>query len=193
MSNISSTTTEPSYPPVLTKADFVRRYKRGEFGNASPTWHTPHEFIESNYSGLVHLRNRVVGGTTHYNLAPSKVIVLWNAQMYPELWYASGMAPHHCNVIQGEVQVMPSIGGITLMYSTVPGLPMREALAQETQYARGIIALCHLQRFLCPSSYQWLHTLLARYPGHVVEFSTFSRNWGTLPHYNTVFWEVRNY
>lgn len=173
------------YPPVLTKADFVRRYKAGEFGNHAPTWNTVKELEESGYKGEVHLRNRVAGGATFYNLSVRMAVHLWKGK--ERGYYCSGMAPHQYNLVQGELQD----GNIT--FTTEVGLPMREALAKRTQHARGIIANILLQQFMCPNSWEWLQVLLYRYPGHVIEFSTFSRNWGTLPNYNTVFWEIRLY
>ena len=61
------------------------------------------------------------------------------------------------------------------------------------QWARGIMALALLRRYLCPNSYDWMMTLLDRYPDHIVEFNTYSVNWGVLPGFNTAFWEVRLY
>ncbi len=181
------------YPPVKTKSDFVRRYKAGEFGNHSPTWNTLKEFhraTPSNSKGLFHLRCRTPGGATYYNLSESEVDYYWH-KVNPTDYYISGMAPHDKNLIQGEVQTI--YGDLQLTCSTVPNKPMRDALAEHTQLARGIIAVSILKHFLCPNSYEWLNILLSRYPGHVVEFSTFSVNWGTLPNYNTSFWEVRLY
>src|SRR4029079_14257562 len=59
--------------PVLTKGDFVQRYKQGEFGNASPTWNTFDEYLAANYSGQLHIRNRVAGGPSWYNVPSDRV------------------------------------------------------------------------------------------------------------------------
>ena len=181
------------YPPVLSKADFVRRYQKSEFGNRSPTWDTVLEFLLSgvgaNPNKRFHLRNKVAGGETYYNV--DWEFVNWFYRTNDESdYYVSEMAPHHHNLIQGEVALLPEI---TLRYSSAPDVPTREALAIGEKHQSGIIALLTLKYYLCPNSYDWLHVLLERYPGHVVEFSSFSCNWGTLPHYNTVFWEVRRY
>lgn len=176
--------------PVLTKCDFYKRFSAGEFGNRGPIWKTPEELLDANYRGKVHLRNKTVGGATHYNLEVSAAIEQWKTQSKLQDFICAGMAPHHCNLIQGEVALLPEI---TLRYSSAPDVPMREALALGEKHQSGIIALLTLKYYLCPNSYDWLHVLLERYPGHVVEFSSFSCNWGTLPHYNTVFWEIRAY
>lgn len=191
--------------PVLTKQDFVGRYKAGEFGNASPTWSSFGEFLllaekylyPERIPGFYHLRNRVAGGATHYNLHWSACVAKWIEQEDKRQWYASEMAPHQHNLIQGEVcQTHPGSGryGLDLTYTLVKDCPMREAMAKGQQHTSGLKAQFMLKYYLCPNSYEWLNELLNRYPYHVVEFSTFSVKWGTLfPLYNTVFWEVRSY
>lgn len=181
---------ERSYPPVLTKRDFTRRYAAGEFGNASPTWHDPVEFGSQVRPGLFHLRNRVAGGATHYDLPWRTAYSLWLSMEDPTGWYVSGMAPTEGTLIQGEVMTTPR--GLYLYYTTV-AKPMRAALAERAESVEGIIALSLLRFYLCPNSYEWLSVLLERYPGHVVEFSTYDREWGTIPGFNTVYWEVRQY
>jgi hypothetical protein len=187
-----------SFPPVLTKKDFVRRYAAGEFGNASPTWNTIEEFNRSGYTGLVHLRNRVAGGPTWYDTKAGHVDGLFHSLTYgaeplvkPEDIYFSGMAPTAATQIQGEVMQSPA--GLYLYYTRV-AKPMRDALREHSAEAVGIMAAHLLRHYLCPNSLEWMHTLLDRYPYHVVEFSTYSTKWGTLaPKFNTVFWEVRAY
>jgi hypothetical protein len=71
---------------------------------------------------------------------------------------------------------------------------MRIALQEGGQHAHGLRASGLIKQHLCPNSQEWLEMLLERYLEHVIEFSTYSRKWGTLwPSYNTVFWEVRAY
>ena len=66
--------------------------------------------------------------------------------------------------------------------------------AIEVSYSlRGLSATQILQAKMNDLSWQWLNYLLEEYPDHVVEFSCFSKCWGTVPGYNTVFWEVRRY
>lgn len=188
-------------PPVLSKRDFVERYRRGEFGNASPTWNTVDDFllIVQGHKGFIpsyewperfHLRNRNAGGVTYYNLYWSELIARWCEQEDKEDWYASAMAPHDRGTIQGEV--MRTTQGLYLYYASAKK-PMREALAEEGKEATGIIAVSLLREYLCPNSYEWLNVLLDRYPDHIVEFSSFEVEWGTLPGFNSVFWEVRKY
>lgn len=174
---------------VNTKADFVRRYKAGEFGNHAPTWNYPTELEAADYKGKVHLRSRVAGGVGHYNLSVQEALKRWWANGSRE-WYCSGMAPHEHNLVQGELLVD---GGWFFTFSDVVGKPMREALAIGTKSVQDIIAISMIKHFMCPNSWDWLQVLLERYPGHVIEFTIFNTYWGTLPRYNTVFWEIRNY
>jgi hypothetical protein len=183
------------YAPVLTKRDFVRRFLADEFGNRGPNWNTLNEFLDSGYKGLVHIRNRVAGGPTfydvrHYNVA-DKWLWLTGYKGYDARdFYLAGMAPTKRTLFQGEV--MRSYQGLYLYYSTV-AKPMRDSLKEGGRDVSGIIAVGLLRHYLCHRSYEWLMELLDRYPNHVVEFSTYGVNWGTVPGFNTVFWEVRNY
>jgi len=186
--------------PVLTKADFVRRYELGEFGNHSPTWKNVLQFIYDssvNPKGrrLFHLRNRIVGGPTYYNLTADELVALVaNLRgLDPEdvkNFYISEMCPTEKTVLQGEVCL--GCWGYNLTYTRV-AKPMRDALCEECWFAKGLVAKQVLEGSLCPNSLNWLNYLLEEYPDHVVEFSTFSVDWGTLPSFNTVFWEVRKY
>ena len=188
--------------PVKTKADFVRRYNRGEFGNASPTWPTVQDWAADpnghgtkgwNGPRLFHLRNRVKGGPTWYNLTVNDLLWHIGHKLEPGTvadYYVSEMAPTALTTLQGEVRDDP--GGLTLTYSTV-AKPMRDALRERTQHVSGLYSKALLRQAMNPVSYDWLCVLLQRYSGHVVEFSCYRYNWGTLPGYDTVFWEVRNY
>lgn len=187
------------YPPVLSKRDFVKRYQIGEFGNCSPTWDTYEEWMKDRdryaNSQLYHIRNRVKGGDTWYNVHKHAMMWRWDEAISSGLkasdLYISAMAPHKDNLIQGEV--MQDEKGLQLYASRVIGLPMREALLDNPFSIGGVNASQMLKTLMCPNSWDWLNVLLDRYPGHVVEFSTFSRFWGTLPRHNTCYWEVRLY
>lgn len=182
--------------PVKTKTDFVRRYQMGEFGNASPTWEAT-EFIHCSgrdWKTKYHLRNKVAGGPTYYNLNENDLLLrcyyLAANGSNLDQFYVSEMAPTAKTLIQGEV--MRWHRGLYLYYSTVRK-PMRDALAAEAHEAEGVKALTLLRHYLNQRSYDWLEYLLEEYPDHVIEFSTYSECWGTIPGYNTVFWECRLY
>ena len=100
------------------------------------------------------------------------------------------MAHTEKTLFQGEVIDCP--GGVYLKYTTI-AKPMRDAFLEETKQIVGLEALILMREFLCENSYEWMYVLFSRYPKHVVEFSTYSTNWGTLSNFNTVFWEIRLY
>ncbi len=180
------------YSPVLTKTDFVRRYNLGEFGNHSPTWQTIGEFTDSGYVGLVHIRNRVAGGPTYFDIPEYNVEDAYFALLERSggSYYFSGMCPTDCTMIQGEVMRTPR--GLYLYFSRVKK-PMRASLLEGGQHAFGLYAKMLLQHFMDNNSWEWLNLLLDRYPDHVVEFTTLSKCWGTEPGFNSLFWEVRKY
>lgn len=182
------------YPPVRSKWDFVNRYKKGEFGNAAPTWGTLPEYEAADYRGLVHVRNKIPAGKTWYNLNHDQVKEAWAEALSLGLnhtdLYISAMAPEHRKIFQGEV--IEGATGMRLYYNQQP-LPMREGFEVEQKWAGGEQARRLIEHFFCPKSYDWLKVLFDRYPGHTIEFSTYEVEWGTLPGYNTVFWEVRSY
>lgn len=181
--------------PVLSKKDFVRRYAQGEFGNASPTWDNFDLWQSSHLvlGDLYHIRNRVAGGKTWYNVHWSRLLSAWQIAVekcVANQLYISAMAPTEKTLFQGEVQ--RGLWGLDLHYTTV-AKPMREALKVWSDHLQGILVNRLLERYLCQRSQDWLWHLLETYPDHVVEFSTYSVEWGTVPGYNTVYWEVRAY
>jgi len=182
------------FAPVLTKKDFVRRYAAGEFGNAAPTWDNARDYLLSDYPGLVHVRNRKAGGPTWYDVPRNNFDLTWESVIRsgvsPDNLYISAMAPTNKTLLQGEV--MQTHNGLYLHATTTP-LPMRPALKESSFNRSGLLAKVMLETLLCPNSWSWLNTLIKRYPDHVIEFSTYSTCWGTIPGFNTVFWEVRKY
>ena len=183
------------WPPVRTKRDFVKRYEAGEFGNRAPTWNTLQEYLAANYNGgFIHLRNRIAGGKTWYNVAPNDVDLYWrealSSGLSPNDLYISGMCPTEKTVIQGEI--LYTTEGLYLNYTFVKK-PMRDALKEDSRHANRLAANMLLRHYMDPGSYDWIQVLLERYPFHVIEFTTLSVNWGTIPRRNTLFWEVRSY
>lgn len=187
----------PNRNPVLNKTDFAKRYQEGEFGNASPTWDNLRDWMDNcELPGktLYHLRNRNRGGPTLYNIPKRELIDGWTTMLQkgvsPKDIYISAMCPTEKTTLQGEV--METGEGLYLYYTRV-AKPMREALREASSHATGLGAVSLLRTYLDANSYEWLQELLSLYPGHVVEFTSLSTCWGTLPRYNTLFWEVRYY
>lgn len=191
-------------PSVLTKRDFVRRYQNSEFGNAPPTWDSLADWATwavlkptgfwLQTDRLYHIRNRIASGPTYYDVTANSMIYKWDSLITQgakaKNLYISEMAPTALTLFQGEV--CQSTEHLWLTYSLLP-FTMREALAKQTLVTCGIMASALLRKYMDDNSYGWLEHLLETYPGHVIEFSVFSKPWGTVPNHNTVFWEVRAY
>lgn len=186
------------FKPVLTKKDFVRRYEANEFGNRSPTWNNLEEMEKeqvlecASNEDLYHVRNRVAGGETWYNVQANDLANVWRAacnNLGSQNLYISQMAPTHRTTIQGEISY---IDGKLSLYGTTVKLPMRDALKQCSWTVYGLVAVSLLRRYMDEYSYEWVQHLLDSYPDHVVEFSCYNRKFGTL-NLNTVIWEVRKY
>lgn len=178
-------------PAVLSKHDFVRRYTAMEFGNRPATWNNLGEVVAST-TALYNLRNRVAGGQTWMNLSYSKLTDLWEkvkSEGNANQFYISEMAPTLYTTFQGEV--FQTEYGLRLWW-TKNKLPMRDALRLQSCCYDGIMAVQTLRHELPPHDWDWLQYLLDEYPGHVVEFSTYSIRCGVLNR-RTMFWEVRNY
>ena len=187
--------------PVLSKSDFVLRYGAGEFGNASPTWRDLEAWEVDNKeltNDLYHIRNRIAGAETWYNVPATAVRSTWYEAIQdyrPNDLYISAMCPTHKTLINAEVmQAFPGSGayGLQLYYSTVKK-PMRDSLKEGGQQVAGLRAAMILRHYLDANSHDWLMFLLDAYPAHVIEFTTLSTKWGTLPNFNTIFWECRAY
>jgi hypothetical protein len=155
-------------------------------------WKTLAEWKASRYPDPVAIRSLTVGGRCDYWIPaaelPARYADFRRTYRVDQL-NISAQAPEHEKVLQGEVCRQPDL---QLFWSRNLE-PMRAALALDGRQSHGLAALQILRSSLCPNSLDWMMFLLDAYPGHVVEFSSFRRYWGTLPRFNTVFWEVRLY
>lgn len=175
-------------PTIDNKAQMYAAMKAGKFGNTNTHWYALEDYLRSGYPGLVGLRGGTKGWPTRYNLTREEVIALWPDA--PPGSNISPMLPDQKILLQGEVKDTEM--GLALHCSTVKA-PMKTALSTEFLNLYGFNAHMALKRHLWPSDLADLYILLNQYPGHVVEFSSYSVPVGCIPHRNTVIWEVRNY
>lgn len=185
---------EPKFLPVLTKADFVARFLKNEFGNRTQNWDTYDEFQQSGYQGLVHIRNRIAGAKTWYNVPACDVLyemrqIITYGEAEEKDLYLAAMAPTSETTFQGEV--FRSEQGLALYYSTVPK-PMRDSLLEGGTQVYGLTAKLFLEHYLDAVDYDWIQELLNRYQDHVVEFSCYNIRTGTLNR-RCIIWECRLY
>jgi hypothetical protein len=181
---------------VATKEQMYALYKRGAFGNHLRTWDSFDEWRASGYAGEVSMRVSLTNGGSlcEYRVTPDRA---------PEIaaaWRKSGISPGQIKVnesapdelltIQGEIARTDD--GLVVRYNTEVGLKMREAMARAT-HAYRLEAEFLLRSHLTPASHEDVTALLDRYPGCVIEFSSYAVPLGNCPGRNTIIWEVRGY
>lgn len=186
---------------ILTKAESIRRFLAGEFGNRTLVYrasdHVSYkELLEVDLFG-VRLARRypqiAFDDSWFPNLRQSAmfdwVIDLEAAGVAPRDIIVAEMAPTHRVTLNAEV--MRSERHIDMRYSTVK-LPLRESLSAGERCVSGLQAKMLLEWHLDAASQENLWALLDRYPDSVVELSAYDVGCGVLG-WNTLFWEVRNY
>lgn len=182
--------------PVNSKHDYYTRYIAGEFGNRLQLWGTYGEWESSGFSGPIGIRNRKPDSPfcrydIPHRLVKTVVDEFISKGCPPGDMTFNEAAPDQDLLIQGEFCINYD-GVFELIYSRVKR-QMRIALKEKSEYAHGNHAKTILKHFVDINSYEWMEWLLDAYPGHTVEFSTYCRNLGSIPHRNTLIWEVRNY
>lgn len=180
---------------INTKQQFYNLFKTGAFGNSSPHWDTYKDYLASNYRDIIAIRTRTPGGRCDYFVPKNEVserIKDFISDGWPldQLHY-SAQCPEHDGLMKGEVQLTSQ--GLYFHGSTSTELAMRQALIQDSFHLFGFEAHLFIKNRMCPNSWEWLQELFDLYPGHIVEFTTLRYSWGTVPGFNTLFWEVRNY
>lgn len=179
---------------IRNKIEMYDLYERGDFGNRFECWPSLDALIQSDHPGPFNIRHKTLGlsGWIYMNLSRSQLIQTVrdkNLRPYECHFTAGDQADARYRTFQGEVQ--EDEHGWSLHYSFAR-LPMRPALAEHGAFAQGLAARWLIRRFMDAPSYENLLDLFDRYPGHVVEFTCFSRKVGVLG-WNTVYWEVRSY
>lgn len=180
---------------VPTKTDMYELYQKGCFGNKLRTW-SLEEYLNNDFTGTVVLRYAGTGGggKAAYHLSRNEVpnvVAEWESEgLSRSRIKVNESAPDSLLTVQGEV--MRSEEGLSLRYSRMKA-PMRKALAEQPEHARGLSAVLLLRHTLNPSSFEDIMELLDLYDGAVVEFSAFSVNLGDCRGRNALVWEVRHY
>ena len=179
---------------VKTKEQFYELWQKGLFGNKLQTWNSLEEIKQSGYGGLITIRSKEVASAFQSYNVPlmeiEKTRAEWIKQGYdPNLITFNESAPDHLLLLQGEL--MEYNNGLYLFYSQEK-VKMREAL-KEGREAIGKEAEQLLRKHCNQVSFQDIMDLLQRFPGHVIEFSTYSCMLGNIPGRNTIIWEVRKY
>jgi hypothetical protein len=160
----------------------------GRFGNAMQVWSSVDEVLASGYVGLVSIRSREVSHPVRLYHVPTcelrEVVAGLGNRAAGSLTFCESPADE-LRLINGEL-----CDG-SLFYSQAK-LPMRFALERDGCQVHGLRAKMLLRSCLTPGDYEWLEALQEDFPGHVIEFTGFSRRVGNLRRQMCV-WEVRKY
>jgi hypothetical protein len=175
---------------ISTKGEMYQLLYAGRFGNYPLAWRSVSEVEASGFTGRISVRSRHVANPVRLYGVPvshlsRQLRSLPDEQRNADLIFSEFMPHETHGGIQGEFD------GFNLTY-TFHRAPMRIALERQLLHADGPRARWLLKRHLEASDYEWLDDLLADFPNHVVEFSSFSCRVGTLRR-RTIFWEVRAY
>lgn len=173
-------------------------FSDGMFGNNLKTYHSVDELLlYKNLNSIIIMRYKGLsgGGYCYYNISVkdalhrlTRLSLLKKAEA--RRFYFNETANDSKILIQGEIS--ESERGIELRYSHYKQ-PMRIALEHEELNTYGLKAKSLLKHYMTPSSYDDLMEVISKYPNHVIEFSTWSYNFGSIPGRNTIVWEVRKY
>jgi len=182
--------------PITTKDQCYALLHRKALGNTLRMWPSWEAFHESGYSGPTGIRYRGKKGGSGpcvaqipADMVGNVVCMLVKGGFDIDRMEFTQFPPDEYRTIQGELTENPCL---YLHYSFFPA-PMRLALAEDGRHATGLAAKMLLQRHLSPASMDDMRELLDLYPGHVVEFTAFSRNVGWARGRNAIVWEVRAY
>lgn len=177
--------------PVLTKADFYRRFYAGEFGNHGPMWLDIESWERDGEQSPVMIRTRISSGINYTRVPREEVRGLFKSALH-HMPTINLQCPEHEKTLTGEVYL--SHRGLEFTGSDrVDTDQRRSTKLPDTIRLHGLQAVIVIRNRMCGSSWEWLNHLLREYPDHIVEFTTFRLNWGVIPGMNTIFWEVRRY
>ena len=183
----------------MTKAESVRLYSIGAFGNHARQWVTWEDFCKDGEGRRAcksfALRGRWPQGVFVGPLKSRGAVLrelsqpIWLLQREMSSFYVSEMVDNRLCVLNAEV--MRGVGGLDLHYATTPQT-MRDGLRDAPQHAHGLKAKMILEHFCCTRGRDAVYELLDEYPDHIVEFAVFNHAVGLLG-WHTVIWEVRDY
>ena len=176
-------------PVIRTKALMYEGVERNWFGNYPINWSSLEAVLASGYTGEVSIRSREIANPVRLYHVPvaelaEKIAALPPSQRNSGLMFSESPPDQHRR-LQGEWD------GYYLFYSRVPK-PMRYALDEGGVQLVGPAARLYLRHALLPESYEHILQVEEDFPGHVIEFSEFSRQVGR-DKTNLFIWEVRMY
>lgn len=160
----------------------------GKFGNTNICWKTLEEYKASGNKQRLCIRSMIPGGLFEYDFPPEELESRLSKRR--DKWIISPLADgDNDRVIQGAV--VNTTEGLYLNYSYAQ-LDWRSALNMMGHHVYRTEAKIILNYYLDCPSIENINYLLEEYPDHVIEFTTYNHDAGTLNN-NTLIWEVRYY
>jgi hypothetical protein len=186
-------------PPITTKKAMYRLLQAGLLGNTIPIYNSVDEWWDSDdlwrYDNWG-VRVLTPGDKRMRLNIPRGWVLDYVKDNFPEdSGYNISPMIDQWSIFKGEVyeQYHTPPYGLCAYVNFKGNMPWREALRDYGQHFFGLEAKLQLQKYMDPSSYDDVRTLLEEYPDHVVEFSVCDRSVGIIPGRNSVIWEVRKY
>lgn len=184
---------------VDSKTKMYRLLRQGEFGNTFKNYTSVREVMNSDLKQIsVRYSDRSKNGKSFFEVTDKEHLnsviekFVKNGAERGKICFNNGdFSLQKKIVIQGELCEID--GMLELAFSTREGITLREATNRGLKRTCGLTVKYMLQHYLWPSDYDWLFELLDKYPGHVIEFTTFSIPVGVIRNRCTVIWEVRKY
>lgn len=180
---------------ITSKHEMYRLLQSGRLGNTVPSWNLG-DIPESEWpSGHVGIRSKRPLGFF------VKTITLRELKQYKQVsqppdndlvYYFA--PPEQYATINGEIAWGSDYPEMVLRYNTTQPLTNRTAMRSSNAIeVTGLRARMVLAHFVWERDLEALYDLLDTYVNAVVEFTSYSVPYGTIPGCNTIIWEVRNY
>lgn len=184
-------------PPVTNKVMMYRLLSEGAFGNTYPEWRTLADWTDAVLVGgayydhepwAVRSFRKSDKGRLRLDLRKEEVAAYVQTKFGPAEPVSIGPVFNAWMTARVDAYLSPDPPcGLRVLWT--PDRTLRSGW----QNLSGLRAMGLMKHHLWPSDYDAVWDLLADYPGHVVEFSAFSRAVGTVPNRNAMIWEVRYY
>lgn len=206
---------------IKTKREFLDLYQSDKLGNKIRSWPTLKALEASDYKGRVTIRSRQRSWKTLYNISIGEAHyqVVYNGG---NDYYFNESAPDDRLILQGEYwndhtrYLMYSRASLPMKDALALPLGQHDLTpyfteaykrgwvekdwlkccpngGQERFQAEGLRAEMLLKASMNTNSWEDFQILRDEYPGHIIEFSCYDCELGSIPGRNTLVWEVRKY
>lgn len=177
---------------VESKKDMYRMLAAGRFGNTNPAFYNLTDWAASFERGNYPLWGIRSLSAFDKRLAldvPSEDVQYVIAR---DFYDGFSLSPMVDRWLTFRAEVYDAPGGLIVFGVEGHGdVKWRQAFNLHGRQWVGVAARGILRSHMWPADYDDLGELMDNYPGHVVEVTCCTRAVGTVPHRNTIVWEVR--